>query len=445
MDPTRSLTADEVIERVRYEREREARAAANQLLLALEWARLHPVADGETPAGYGAVDLHGEQTIPLAGPGAPQVAEFAPLELAAALGIGKDAGRSLLGDALELAHRLPRLWGLVQQLRVPAWRARAIAQPTVDLCPDAAAFADRLICADVDHLSRVRAAQLVDEARLFFDPDRAAADEEDDAAHRGVWLRKTDRPGSTDVHMRLDTLDARNLDDALSDLAQGLKRLGDRDSLDQRRAKAAGILADPQHALDLLTGHRPTDAAASESTTGRRTGGSSTRTDERSSRTAVLHLHVGADDLAHGTGGTVEGLGTATLALLEEWLHRSDLRILPVLDLSRDDAVDRHDPPHWMRELCSLRDATCVFPHCTVDSRHCDLDHLEEYLPPDEGGPPGQTSARNLAPLCRTHHRLKTHGRWTYKRLDDGGYAWTSPTGHEYISRSRHRRPFTPR
>ncbi|HEY6933356.1 MAG TPA: hypothetical protein VI452_08150, partial [Marmoricola sp.] len=70
MDPTRSLTADEVIERVRYEREREARAAANQLLLALEWARLHPVADGETPAGYGAVDLHGEQTIPLAGPGA---------------------------------------------------------------------------------------------------------------------------------------------------------------------------------------------------------------------------------------------------------------------------------------------------------------------------------------------------------------------------------------
>ena len=32
----------------------------------------------------------------------------------------------------------------------------------------------------------------------------------------------------------------------------------------------------------------------------------------------------------------------------------------------------------------------------------------------------------NLAPLCRTHHRVKTHTAWHYKRLDDGSYVWTS-------------------
>ena len=35
----------------------------------------------------------------------------------------------------------------------------------------------------------------------------------------------------------------------------------------------------------------------------------------------------------------------------------------------------------------------------------------------------------NLAPLCRTHHRVKTHTAWHYKRLDDGSYVWTAPPG----------------
>ena len=35
-----------------------------------------------------------------------------------------------------------------------------------------------------------------------------------------------------------------------------------------------------------------------------------------------------------------------------------------------------------------------------------DLDHTVEY---SDTGPPGQTSTENLAPLCRTHHRAKTH------------------------------------
>ncbi len=96
-----------------------------------------------------------------------------------------------------------------------------------------------------------------------------------------------------------------------------------------------------------------------------------------------------------------------------------------------------------MREQVLLRDAHCVFPGCSRDSRACDLDHLTPYVPIDEGGPPGQTIPENLAPLCRTHHRVKTHTAWDYTRLDSGGYAWTSPTGQHYDVAPSDRRPPT--
>ena len=59
-----------------------------------------------------------------------RVAEFAPADLAAALGISHDQAKELIGDALELAYRLPRLWDLAQTGRVPVWRARAISRET---------------------------------------------------------------------------------------------------------------------------------------------------------------------------------------------------------------------------------------------------------------------------------------------------------------------------
>jgi hypothetical protein len=38
-----------------------------------------------------------------------------------------------------------------------------------------------------------------------------------------------------------------------------------------------------------------------------------------------------------------------------------------------------------------------------------------------------------LAPLCRTHHRPKTHGAWTYTPLEPGTFLWTSPHGYQYL------------
>ena len=190
-----NLTPTEVIDRVRRCRRTAQAAAVEELEMALEWARLHPCPADELPAHWGEADLHGEGLVPLAGPGAPWVAEFAPVDLAAALGITHDAGRQLIADALELACRLPRLWALVTAGAVPVWRARLIARETTDLSVEAALFADRLIAATPRRIGQVQAARLVQEARLYFDPDRAIADEEEALAKRGVWLRTRQRPG----------------------------------------------------------------------------------------------------------------------------------------------------------------------------------------------------------------------------------------------------------
>lgn len=123
--------------------------------------------------------------------------------------------------------------------------------------------------------------------------------------------------------------------------------------------------------------------------------------------TTKLYGHLSPDDKL----GFVERLGPLTVATIQSWLATSRFTLQPVLDMCRTDAVDGYEPPQWMRELVILRDRTCVHP---------------------DGGPPGQTRPDNLAPLCRRHHRAKTHHGWSYQRNADGSHTWTDPFGRTY-------------
>ncbi|MGX5681332.1 HNH endonuclease signature motif containing protein [Schumannella luteola] len=76
-------------------------------------------------------------------------------------------------------------------------------------------------------------------------------------------------------------------------------------------------------------------------------------------------------------------------------------------------------PPADLDRLIRTTHPVCDFPGCNRPSRTCDLDHTTAW---QHGG---TTTATNLRPLCRGHHRLKHHTRWT----TDGTH-WTSPTGH---------------
>jgi hypothetical protein len=64
------------------------------------------------------------------------------------------------------------------------------------------------------------------------------------------------------------------------------------------------------------------------------------------------------------------------------------------------------------------RDQTCCFPGCRQPAHRCDLDHT---IPHDQNGP---THPANLGPLCRYHHRLKTHTSWSLFQPEPGLFLW---------------------
>ena len=145
----------------------------------------------------------------------------------------------------------------------------------------------------------------------------------------------------------------------------------------------------------------------------------------------VLYVHVAAQDLETGSGvARGEGRGALTFDRVAEWAGRFPVVARSVIDLSERISVDADEVPDRLREQILARDPVCVFPWCGVRSHRRDIDHITPYSPT---GPPGQTHSDNLAPLCRTHHRLKTHGGWSYRRDRDGSYLWSSPEGRRYV------------
>jgi len=101
--------------------------------------------------------------------------------------------------------------------------------------------------------------------------------------------------------------------------------------------------------------------------------------------------------------------------------------VKPVIDLAERVSVDAYEVPDRIRERVRLKHLTCAFPWCNAPATmSMDLDHV---VPFDDTGPPGQTSTDTLVPLCRWHHRVKTHGRWRSRWLADGALEWTGPHG----------------
>jgi hypothetical protein len=103
--------------------------------------------------------------------------------------------------------------------------------------------------------------------------------------------------------------------------------------------------------------------------------------------------------------------------------------IKPVIDLNQRIHVNAYEVPDRLAEQTGLRDHQCVFPWCTrpaTERSTTDSDHVTPYA---EGGP---TASENIGPLCRRHHRVKTHGGWQHSSPSPGEYRWISPSGITY-------------
>jgi hypothetical protein len=393
------------------------RAQADVLLAAVTWAEQHPPESIDLAATW--VVGGGDTGLPLAGPGAPLVAEFCIAEFAVALGMSTDSGRRLIADAVELKYRLPRVWARVQAGDLASWKGRRIAQATLGLSREAVAFVDAQVAAFAHKIGAAQLDRLVEEATLRFMPDQALenAQKAADGRHLTFHHDQVSFHGTTFVEGELDLADALDLDAVISHGAEQLKLCGATEPLDVRRSMAAGELARKQLVIDLSG----------------TTGGPAERPVTKP-RQVVLYVHLSEQAITDASNGLdlarVENHRRGVTAdQVRTWCANPDTAVVvkPVIDLDEHVGVDSYEVPDRLREHAELRHGYCAFPWCTRAARRCDCDHVIAY---DQGG---TTCSCNIAPLCRRHHRLKTHSTWTYTVLEPGSFLWSSPHGYQFL------------
>ncbi|WP_183093814.1 HNH endonuclease signature motif containing protein [Nocardioides stalactiti] len=391
----------------------------------IAWADANVVTD---PEGAATIrDSYVDTGIPIAGPGAPLVSEFALSELCATLERSLDSGRGYVGKVIETGWRLPGIRDAVYAGKVPVWKALQVAELTRTLSAEAAAFVDRHLAFALTGCTWAQVERLVTEAINRFDPDTAEERRQDAADRRHCTIDLNGgHDGVVDQWSVLDTADALDLEQAIARRAEELRLSGCDESLDVRRSIALGEIARGDLALDL---------EIVDTTTGEIT---------RVVKGRKVELFVHLTDAALAGVGNVGRLGNTTNPVLAEqirtWCASEGTQVIvrPVIDLAEHLPVDSYEIPDRHRLQVTLRDHTCRAPWCNRKAERCDLDHA---VPHADGGP---TCPRNLVPLCRRHHRAKTFHAWTYDILSPGVYLWTSLNGRQFLVTASGTRSLSP-
>jgi hypothetical protein len=419
-----------------------------------------------------------ERAVRFGGEGTPVVAEFAADALAPLLRVAPMTAGHLLGDALDLWHRLPWVRTGLRDGTVSWQAARAIAAGTRDLTVAQLekARVDRRLYTSATRLTpgklRARIAAVVAQA----DPE--AVNKAARRRTKGLHVGFAPQPHAqtTSIFGELDPAGAQRLDAQVSAVAGLLRRLDAGTAWEALRARALTLLADPaalyrlQQRLNDLD-DRPdadldddlSDADLSDDTDG---GGEPGGQDDTNGggepgtaaavaggaaprlSTTVVHLHADTGTWEAGQGLVeMEGYGWVPLWSLADMLDETRVRVVhadddaargggghgdaPGSDPPGSDPAGGHGDPGYRprqatRDAVAGRDRTCRFPGCNRHARSCQCDHTIPW-------PHGPTCACNLGCLCTRHHRLKTHGRWRLRQPWPGVFLWRSPTGRYYL------------
>lgn len=233
----------ELLARAEWLVTRRRRAEVDDLLTLLGWADSH---DGDPQAVPDPISVGhgGPRLVAVGGDGTPQVVDLCFAEMAIARQAGEVATRNLTADALDLRHRLPRLWAQVQDLACETWVARKIARMSRPLSRDAVKVVDQAV-ADAVGQSPCRLLTIAEAKVVEADQAAPAARVEENRRAKGVWLPKPapgqaiddvdNTAGVRSVFGRRDEADAIELEQTIDDLADSL-----------------GLLARPADALALM-------------------------------------------------------------------------------------------------------------------------------------------------------------------------------------------------
>ena len=430
--------SEEVLKRLLGTNRVIADAEVVKLQQVVEWIVINEV----DPATH-ETDHMCNRAVRTSGEGSPFVTEFDLMEFAAVLGMTSDSGGAYICRVAELRYRLPLLWNQVEAGKTPAWRALQVADETYTLPEAGATYVDRHLANAARSCSWAQIHRLVGEATTRFDPEKAEEQRKRRADRRrfDIGLAEVGIDGVVQIDASLDLADALDLEAAISSVAHQLLDLGCEESLDVRRSIAAGEIARAQGALNLGDPEAESDDR-SRGFEAPRPGAPRTST-TGGFRSVVLHVHL-TDAAIRGEDNVARCANTRTPITVEQirgWCGQADTHVTvqPILDVDQHHFVEAYEIPRRLEEQAEITAGTCVFPYCTRDAVKCDKDHVIAHA---DGGP---TCSCNLAPLCRKHHRAKTHSRWSYVVLDPGVYLWTTPTGFDLLRDQRGtRRVLTP-
>jgi hypothetical protein len=349
-------------------------------------------------------------------------------ELGSAMRVGDRTVQRRIDDAHTLVTRFTATFDAWRAGRIDRQHATTIVDEGVILVEDAARKeyeALVLAVAEVESAGRMREIARVIAARI--DPDASARRRK--ATLRGRDVRAIDLDDGMArlladlpaplVHAIIDRLTefAHTVQDAQRQATEMAEP--DADAADDADAEPPRTLGEIRADVlaDLLLTTTPTGHhdAAGDALTGIR---------GQVNITIPLTTAAGLNEepaLLSGYGPVDTDLARCLLAKAPAWNL-----VLVSISTGAPVAVTRYRPSTELRRFVDLRDERCRFPGCTRKPWRCDADHTTD------AALGGETSACNLADLCRRHHVLKHCSHWRVQQVAGGRLQWTSPTGRVY-------------
>jgi hypothetical protein len=409
-------------------------AEVEELRLGIQWAIMHgdPRDDRDPMVTPG-------------GDGTPEVREHAIPELAMARETHPATTRALIADGLDLVHRLPRTWAVVEAGDCEPWVARKVAVLSRALLSDQVMKVDRAVAKAIGGHAPSTVLEIARAKVIEADPETHRAERERSRHERYVRLSRSDEFGYRHLIARVTAGDAAWLDamvDRVADILGATK--GADHNHEELRSIALGWLARPVDLLKLLLEHTDTESGSTTAsapswapshlaeTVGRLTALPAHRLAQLRGR-GRLFVHVTDEALRTGTGvARIEGVGPVDVRQLHEVLGHADVVVTPVLDLRMRRRVDAYEHPETVKDHVWVQTGGDCFPFTprSATRRGVDFDHAVPY---DDTGPPGQTGPHNSGPLRRRHHRTKTHGGLTTRVTGPGRHLWRTSHGLAFL------------
>jgi len=354
------------------------------------------------------------------------------------------SARAEVDTARALAGPLSAVMPLLEQGQVSWQHVRVLAQETEDLDPHSRREVSEQVVGDVKGAAsrgiswtpaelRTRVRRVV----IAADPVAAELRAEKATEQRHV-SRRTDRDAQASLFINGPAMGVQTIWTAV-DLRASSTSADDERTLDQRRFDALVDICRLASTDSALLGaasagrstNSPSDNSASASAQRRSRPSRRLQRRDRTGLEPAVFVFADAATWAGLADEPVEldGYGPIPAGVARECFTDATWRAV-VTDAVTGAAVSVSDttyrPSARTRRLLYVKDRRCGFPGCSAAVWFCDADHS---VPHELGG---CTDTENCGLFCRRHHRLKTFTAWRWRRLPDGTFEWTDPSGRTW-------------